>query len=236
MDPYKLKLYKAVARASGEGAHVQDGAALGGFTCGNREQPGCLTVDGSVRLHSCERGTLCQRLESSPVVWITPIITRGAGGQEVMESGAGGGAGDLEQVQEVEIFDSSTALEFAKICSQKIADRQTREKVLALVSKVVTSGKHTLLLDSQNPQRALENMSLGDFVAVIIDMADRSTSAKDAKAKTSDLLKNGRLLGGLPREIVSFRLLRLEFLTRFFRTSHIPVILPTKSSVVLSKP
>ena len=235
MDPYKLKLYRGVARASGEGGYVQDGAALGGFTCGNREQPGCLTVDGSVRLHSCERGTLCQRLESSPVVWITPIITRGLGGQEVVEMGAGGGGGDLEQVQEVEILDSSTALEFAKICSQKIVDRQVREKVLALVSEAVTSEKHTLLLDGLDLQRALENMPLGDFVGLIIDMVQRSMSMKDAKAKVSNSPKDGKLFEGLPREIVSYHLLRLWFLTDVFRTSHILVILLTKSSAILFK-
>ena len=235
MDPYKLKLYRSVARASGEGAYVQDGAALSGFTCGNREQPGCLTADGSVRLHSCERGTVCQRLESSHVVWITPIITRGSGGQEFMEMGAGGGGGDLEQVQEVEILDSSTALEFAKICSQKIADRLVREKVLALVSEAVTSGKYTLLLDGLDLQRALENMPLGDFVGLIIDMVQRSMSTKDAKANASNSLKNGNLLEGLPKEIVSCRLLRLWFLTNVFRNSHILVILLTKSSAILFK-
>ena len=41
------------------GLNVQEAPALCGFMNGNRVQPGCLTSEANVRIHSCERGTGC---------------------------------------------------------------------------------------------------------------------------------------------------------------------------------
>jgi DNA cross-link repair 1C protein len=68
----------------------------------NTEQPGILTLDSTVKLHSCEKGTKCHQLDDS-TVWIRPIIARTASGQEICEMGVGGGGGDLTQNPELEL-------------------------------------------------------------------------------------------------------------------------------------
>lgn len=68
-----------------------------------------LTLDQSVRLHSCEKGTICSGL-SARTVWIKPIITR-VRGTDVLELGAGGGAGDLKQYPELDLqFESDASI------------------------------------------------------------------------------------------------------------------------------
>lgn len=75
---------------------------LVGFTCGNYQHSGCLTLDETVRIHSCEKGNYCSTVRNSPVVWIRPIITRLPDGQDVLEVGVGGGAEDLEREAELD--------------------------------------------------------------------------------------------------------------------------------------
>lgn len=75
--------------------------ALTGFTCGNRFQPGLLTKDESVRLHSCEKGTKCSTMAKGDVVFITPIVTHLSSTSDMAEVGIGGGADDLEQNDEL---------------------------------------------------------------------------------------------------------------------------------------
>ena len=78
--------------------------ALAGFTCGNTPHPGCLTNDESVRLHSCEKGNFCATIQTSPVVWIRPIIAHLPNGSDISEMGVGGGGADLEQEAELDIL------------------------------------------------------------------------------------------------------------------------------------
>lgn len=75
---------------------------LVGFMCGNTYHPGCLTLDETVRLHSCEKGNYCRTVQKSPVVWIRPIIARLPDGQDIAEVGVGGGGGDLERKAELD--------------------------------------------------------------------------------------------------------------------------------------
>lgn len=50
------------------GLHVQEAPALCGFRNGNRMQPGCLTSQPDVRIHSCERGTGCPVIDHDKVI------------------------------------------------------------------------------------------------------------------------------------------------------------------------
>lgn len=72
-----------------------------GFTRANEMQEGILTNDPSVRLHSCEKGTDCNTMATGNVVFITPIVTHVSSTVDLAEIGIGGGAGDLEQLEEV---------------------------------------------------------------------------------------------------------------------------------------
>ncbi len=74
-----------------------------GYKCGNTLQPGCLTNDTNVRLHSCERGVHCPVVLNENTVWIKPVVTRTQVGEEIEEMGIGGGGGDLTEHQELEV-------------------------------------------------------------------------------------------------------------------------------------
>jgi len=82
-----------------------EAAGLVGFMCGNTHHPGCLTLDHTVRLHSCEKGNYCSTVQNSPVVWIQPVVARLPDGQSIDELGVGGGGGDLERDAELDYVD-----------------------------------------------------------------------------------------------------------------------------------
>lgn len=76
---------------------AHEGPALAGYKCGNAPQLGCLTNDpnAKVRIHSCEKGLHCAKLDDK-TVWIRPIIARTRQG-DMAEVGVGGGGGDLSR-------------------------------------------------------------------------------------------------------------------------------------------
>lgn len=104
VDEYKMRIYNSLARPHDSGqAHVcPEAPALVGFTVGNMFQPGCLTRDEDVRIHSCEKGNYCGVVRDAQVVWIKPVIARLEDGEEVCEVGIGGGGDDLEREAELE--------------------------------------------------------------------------------------------------------------------------------------
>ena len=108
VDRYKSLIYRSlVAKDKDHQFAAQfhlapEAPALVGFMCGNTSHPGCLTLDENVRVHSCEKGNYCQKVKTSPVVWIKPIITRLPNGQDIAEVGVGGGGDDLEREAELD--------------------------------------------------------------------------------------------------------------------------------------
>lgn len=78
-----------------------EAAALTGFSCGNGFRNGILTRDENVRLHSCEKGTRCATMRGGGIVFITPIVAHLTQNEDMVEVGIGGGAGDLEQKDEL---------------------------------------------------------------------------------------------------------------------------------------
>ena len=109
VDEYKMRIYASLATQfpeSSSGAPVHhltpEASALIGFKCGNTYHPGCLTLDETVRIHSCEKGNYCNTVKNSPVVWIQPLVARLSTGEELSEIGVGGGGDDLEREAELE--------------------------------------------------------------------------------------------------------------------------------------
>jgi DNA cross-link repair 1C protein len=102
-----MRMYQSLRgeanKDNGSGPFVAyEGPILTGFKCGNAQQPGCLTLDQNVRLHSCEKGTGCSAVDNN-TVWIRPILARTRFGYETSEVGIGGGGGDLTQRAELEL-------------------------------------------------------------------------------------------------------------------------------------
>lgn len=114
VDKYKMRLYQSLRRKSQNGEpntandipissfFAAEAPALIGHQYANHFQSGCLTLDPSVRIHSCEKNTGCSGLDDNTVC-IRPIISRISSGKELNEIGVGGGAGDLTQRPELEL-------------------------------------------------------------------------------------------------------------------------------------
>lgn len=105
MRVYRSLVSKDTNNKYGAQFHMTSEApGLVGFMCGNTHHEGCLTLDETVRLHSCEKGNYCSTIQKTPVVWIQPIITHLSNGQDITEIGVGGGGGDLERDAELDFF------------------------------------------------------------------------------------------------------------------------------------
>ncbi|KAK4103240.1 hypothetical protein N658DRAFT_514742 [Parathielavia hyrcaniae] len=93
VDKYKLDMFRSLVAMDPENKFAPsyhlapEAPGLAGFMCGNTYHAGCLTLDESVRLHSCEKGNYCATVKNSRVVWIQPIITRLPDGHDVAEIG-----------------------------------------------------------------------------------------------------------------------------------------------------
>jgi hypothetical protein len=94
-----------------------------------------LTLDGTVRLHSCEKGNYCDTVQNSRVVWIRPIITR-INGQHVAEIGVGGGGEDLEREAELDYLSPSdvAALLEASVYMPRLFPAQAADRLGYLIS------------------------------------------------------------------------------------------------------
>jgi hypothetical protein len=108
VDNYKLRIYNSLNTPSEVRPHscaylTPTAAALTGFMCGNTPQPGCLTSDQNVRLHSCESGNRCAIAKQPSVVRIQPVIASFPDGGVIQEAGIGGGGEDLEREMELGI-------------------------------------------------------------------------------------------------------------------------------------
>ena len=103
-----MKIYQSLQRRTSDeqfGASVHlcpEAPALVGYMCGNSPHAGCLTSDPSVRLHSCEKGNMCDRAQAPNVVRIQPVVARLPGGGTLAEAGVGGGGDDLERAAEID--------------------------------------------------------------------------------------------------------------------------------------
>ncbi|KAL8911427.1 MAG: hypothetical protein Q9171_003417 [Xanthocarpia ochracea] len=182
VDAYKLRLYNSLQTSLASVSGFTEGAAFCGFQFGNRTQTGCLTIDDSVRLHSCERGTKCKTLDTSKkVVWITPLIKRSDQG-DIPELGAGGGGGDLSQTHELELNDPQAGLKLVELCRQQIQDGKEVPQTLRLVGNLLCSGKRMVRLDLLDASLKEDEIPLETLTRILIE----ATARKDRLQNQED--------------------------------------------------
>jgi hypothetical protein len=186
LDPYRGRIYGSLSSLrnkllKGSGHDIREAPALCGFMNGNHFQPGCLTSHSDVRLHSCERGTGCPVVDhdtAAKVVHIIPIITR-AGGSEILELGAGGGKGDLDQKEELETGDMTDVGKLMELCEKSIDDPESLSKVLALLQRSLVDGNGNIDLGQgmqKESQGEEDNPSLQTLVSALKNNVDESDS------------------------------------------------------------
>ncbi|KAF2751399.1 hypothetical protein M011DRAFT_395301 [Sporormia fimetaria CBS 119925] len=179
LDPYRARIYSSLSslknkRLKEAGHDIHDAPPLCGYMNGNHFQPGCLTPDSDVRLHSCERGAGCPVVDNdtgSKVVHIIPIINR-VNGTEILELGAGGGQGDLDQKEELETGDVADVGKLMELCAEKIDDADLLAKVLEVLQRSLVKGKDTVDLDLGMPKESQESndeLSLQTLVSALTE-------------------------------------------------------------------
>jgi DNA cross-link repair 1C protein len=136
LDRYRWELYNSLSTIK-EGPRCRETSQLCGYDFGNHFHPGCLTPDHKATIHSCERGGGCPVIDvEKKCVRIIPIVTRLQDGREVHEMGIGGGNGDIDQVNELEIEDAIALQSLVSLCKVMIKDSQK----LAMVVELLISG------------------------------------------------------------------------------------------------
>lgn len=175
LDRYRWEIYRSLARTRGT-PECREAAQLVGFQLGNTRGGGCLTSSTKTRIHSCERGSGCAVIDNNPnVVRIVPIITRMSNGDEMHEMGIGGGKGDLDHVNELDISDSSTLVALMHHCATRIYNREDLLRVNAFLLKACQ--------ESQRLELEEEKMSLDELVDMLVRhsaSAAENTQQKDA--------------------------------------------------------
>ncbi|KAI1777228.1 Metallo-hydrolase/oxidoreductase [Hypoxylon cercidicola] len=120
VDKYKMGVFKSLVtkstdkRFAAQTHLTKDAPYLVGFTCGNNQYDGCLTLEEDVRIHSCEKGTSCSIMETKPIVFIQPVVAHLENGCDMVEVGIGGGADDLAQKSSLEFDDILTLIQIIR--------------------------------------------------------------------------------------------------------------------------
>ena len=185
MDDYKYRLYSSLRIPTVTRNPCFEIAPLLGFNIGNQTQDGCLTTEQDVRLHSCEHGTRCGKLAEVGVVYITPIISRTARGEVIPELGAGGGANDLLQSNELQLNDEVLAI-LTRLCSEKVVEQELRIRILGLLSHASLVGDQTVSLDALQIDQNV--ISLDELVTRIEKLVD---SGGNLSLKKSVMISKG---------------------------------------------
>ncbi|KAI5459416.1 hypothetical protein BGZ63DRAFT_448023 [Mariannaea sp. PMI_226] len=169
VDDYKLRIYGSLKARSSEARFSSDyhlapeSPALTGYMCGNAPHPGCLTADETVRLHSCEKGSMCQAARRPSTVSIQPIIAHLPGGQDMVEVGVGGGADDLQREAELDDLDQVTldAL-FTTLWSTESLSDDARDSIHNMCKQASSTGRTIHL--SQAISSINETTSIDDMI------------------------------------------------------------------------
>ncbi|KAL5389542.1 hypothetical protein DPSP01_002438 [Paraphaeosphaeria sporulosa] len=173
------------------GLDIREAPALCGFRNGNRMQPGCLTSQPSVRIHSCERGMGCPVLDhdkNASVVHIIPIVTRVKGSNvEIAELGAGGGKGDLDQKEELETGNAADINKIIELCAKTIKDETLLSKLSNVLQEALKERNGTIDLDmdlqKESPDKKPE-LSLEHLASVLSTRLNKSQDAEPPLNKT----------------------------------------------------
>ncbi|KAL7973372.1 beta-lactamase-like protein [Trichoderma sp. SZMC 28014] len=187
VDDYKLCIFNSLTASSdrsGFGSHLTpNAAALSGFMCGNAFQPGCLTANTDVRLHSCESGNMCSIAKQPSVVRIQPVIASLPNGNVMHEAGIGGGGEDLEREMELEVASTSDLQNLLEIID---ALKNTTEEARAECARLLTNA----LATSRSLQLNIksEDIQLTDLKKAILPATNQYQ--KPASSTRNEFSKN----------------------------------------------
>jgi DNA cross-link repair 1C protein len=195
LDTYRWRLYQSLQTSSGD-LSTRESPYLCGYKLGNHDRSGCLTRDPSVRIHSCEHGGGCAYMDrggDGEVVHIVPILTRYENGVDVRELGAGGGKGDMDTAQKIELQDEPAYEALLELCKFKIQDQTTLQRVVDLIHSSYQSRRGKMKLESHlNKAESAEvddDIDLDRLIEELVNMSrEGKTIETQGFADESDLV------------------------------------------------
>lgn len=167
LDEYRYKIYTSVGKTKSHDPVVAEAPSLYGFKHGNQYERGILTLDGRVRIHSCERGTGCFVFDNpdQEIIHIMPIITRHKG-VDMPELGAGGGQGDLNQNHELLMSENDPAT-IMELCLKGLTDPTLLDRIRKMLQKLSASE------DKRIPLDAFDEFKLPEDGAIPLDLVPK---------------------------------------------------------------
>ncbi|KAI1632882.1 beta-lactamase-like protein [Biscogniauxia mediterranea] len=171
VDKYKWDLYKSLVtkptdqRFASQTHLAKEAPYLAGFTCGNTQYKGCLTLDENVRIHSCEKGMGCSVTPNKPIVWIRPIVTHLKSGQDVVEVGIGGGGGDLTEQTSLMVEDIMELLKLVH-ASKTIPEGHRKEMELMFTKALLRNQDLNLDIDAT---AASDEITIAKIIKALVD-------------------------------------------------------------------
>ncbi|KAH7276037.1 hypothetical protein B0J15DRAFT_375146, partial [Fusarium solani] len=181
VDDYKLRIYGSLksrpseARFSSDVHLTPESPALTGHMCGNTPHQGCLTPNENVRLHSCEKGAMCEVARRPSTVTIQPIIAHLPTGQHLAEVGVGGGGDDLQREAELDFLDQASLATLVNLFVDTI---QALKEVL---TQAVSTGRN-IPLDWDIT--SLDNHSVQEIVQMLAERLVNSSKKAVAEDVT----------------------------------------------------
>ncbi|KAI5866068.1 Metallo-hydrolase/oxidoreductase [Durotheca rogersii] len=173
VDKYKMGIYKSLVTKSTDNrfaaqTHLtKDAPYLVGFTCGNIQREGCLTLDEDVRIHSCEKGMGCHVTEVKPIVWIQPIVAHLENARDMVEVGIGGGGDDLAQKLTLDPEDISKLIDIVRDKNELVA--QPGNEIKDILENALI-GFREVVLDLDAPEFTKEE-SFKEIIASLVKKA-----------------------------------------------------------------
>ncbi|KAI1499947.1 beta-lactamase-like protein [Biscogniauxia marginata] len=169
VDKYKFDIYKSLTtkptdqRFASQTHLAKEAPYLAGFTCGNSQHAGCLTLEENVRIHSCEKGMGCSVTENKPIVWIKPIVAHLKNGQDMVEVGIGGGGGDLTEKVSLAAEDIIELLPLIA-ASETVPEDRRKDMLLILKKALLRDQDLSLDMDIATPS---DEATVGDIIKAL---------------------------------------------------------------------
>ncbi|KAJ3525035.1 hypothetical protein NM208_g11815 [Fusarium decemcellulare] len=149
VDDYKLRVYGSLKSRTTEdrfssAVHLTpESPALTGHMCGNTPHQGCLTADENVRIHSCEKGSMCEIARRPTTVTIQPVIAHLPAGQDLAEVGVGGGGDDLQREAELDFLDQASLATLVElILSSSAMSTEALQVLQEVLMQAATTGRN----------------------------------------------------------------------------------------------
>lgn len=189
VDDYKLRIYGSLksrpseARFSSDVHLTPESPALTGHMCGNTPHQGCLTPNENVRLHSCEKGAMCEVARRPSTVTIQPIIAHLPTGQHLAEVGVGGGGDDLQREAELDFLDQASLATLVNLVlsSDMLLPTETIQALKEVFTQAVSTGRNIPL---DRDITSLDNHSVQEIVQMLAERLVNSSKKAVAEDAT----------------------------------------------------